>query len=80
MKNAHGGIGRVWMLAACLAVLSGCQKQEGPMESAGRKIDEAGDKLSREADRAGDKIDEATQKAGENIEKAGEKIQDAAAK
>ncbi|MFZ5504229.1 MAG: hypothetical protein ACOY7P_01935 [Pseudomonadota bacterium] len=73
MKKAYEGTGRVWMLAACLAVLSGCQKQEGPMENAGRKIDEAGDKLSRDADRAGEKIDEATQKAGE-------KIQDAVAK
>jgi len=84
MKNAHEGIGRVWILAACLAVLSGCQKQEGPMESAGRNIDEAGDKVARDvdraADRAGDNVDDATRKAGERIERAGEKIQDAAGK
>lgn len=79
MKNEHRRIGRVSIAIACLAVLAGCQKQEGPMEDAGRRMDEAGDKIARDVDRAtdraGEKIDEAKRKVGENIEKAGEKIQ-----
>lgn len=59
------------VMAALLAALSGCQKQEGPAERAGQKIDKA-------VEKAGEKIDQATEKVGEKVEKAGESIQDAA--
>lgn len=59
------------VMTAMLAVLSGCQKQEGPAETAGKKIDQA-------VEKAGEKIDEVKEKAGEKIEKAGEDLQDAA--
>jgi hypothetical protein len=59
------------VMSALLMALSGCQKQEGPAEKAGKQIDKA-------AEQAGEKIDKAGQKLGEEVEKAGEKIQDAA--
>lgn len=59
------------VLAALFAALSGCQKQEGPAETAGKNIDQA-------VQKSGEKIDEAKEKLGEKIEKAGENLQDAA--
>ncbi len=58
-------------LTVWLAALSGCQKQEGPAETAGKNIDQA-------VQKSGEKIDEAKEKLGEKIEKAGENLQDAA--
>jgi Flp pilus assembly protein TadD len=58
-------------LAALLAALAGCQRQEGPAETAGKTIDKA-------VEKSGEKIDETQQKLGEKIEKAGENLQDAA--
>jgi len=48
-------------LAMCvfLAAISGCQKQEGPAEKAGKEVDQA-------VEKAGEKIE----KAGENIQDA----------
>jgi outer membrane murein-binding lipoprotein Lpp len=64
-------IGASVVMTALLVVLTGCQKQEGPAEKAGQKIDKA-------VEKAGEKIDQTTEKLGEKVEKAGEKIQDAA--
>jgi len=64
-------IGSTVVMTALLAVLFGCQKQEGPAEKAGQKIDKA-------VEKAGEKIDQTTEKLGEKVEKAGENIQDAA--
>lgn len=64
-------IGSTVVVAALLAALSGCQKQEGPAEKAGQKIDKA-------VEKAGEKIDQTTEKLGEKVEKAGENMQDAA--
>lgn len=58
-------------LTALLIAVSGCQKQEGSAEKAGKEIDKA-------VEQAGEKVDQATEKLGEQIEKAGESIQDAA--
>lgn len=41
--------------AFALTVAVGCQKQEGPMEKAGKQVDKA-------VEKAGDKIDEAADK------------------
>ncbi|MDP1654642.1 MAG: hypothetical protein Q8K91_14720 [Hylemonella sp.] len=59
------------VMTAMLAALSGCQKQEGPAEKAGQKIDQA-------VEKSVEKADDAKQKLGEKIEKAGEDLQDAA--
>lgn len=64
-------MGTAVVMTALLAALSGCQKQEGPAEKAGQKIDQA-------VEKSAEKIDQTTEKLGEKIEKAGENIQDAA--
>lgn len=64
-------IGASVVMTALLAALTGCQKQEGPVEKAGKKVDQA-------VEKAGEKIDKATEKVGEKVEKAGENMQDAA--
>ena len=64
-------MGTAVALTALLAALAGCQKQEGPAETAGKKIDQA-------VEKSGEKIDEAKEKLGEKIEKAGEELKDSA--
>ena len=64
-------IGAAAVMTALLAALSGCQKQEGPAEKAGQKVDKA-------VEKAGEKIDKTAGKVGEKIEETGEKIKDAA--
>ncbi len=71
MRKLSGIASTAVAMTALLMALSGCQKQEGPAEKAGKDIDKA-------AQQAGEKIDKAGQKLGEEVEKAGEKIQDAA--
>ncbi len=45
-----------------LAALSGCQKSEGPAESAGRGIDNAVEKTGQQIEKVGDKIEDAANK------------------
>ena len=71
MRKLSGIASTVVVMTALLMALSGCQKQEGPAEKAGKEIDKS-------VEQAGEKIDKAGQKLGEEVEKAGEKIQDAA--
>ncbi|MBW4056799.1 MAG: hypothetical protein HIU83_15650 [Proteobacteria bacterium] len=63
-----------WIISAAIlglvvAVVSGCEKEKGPMERAGQKMDNA-------AGKTGEQIDKATKKTGESLEKAGDKIKD----
>lgn len=60
----------VLALGALVAVVSGCQKKEGPAERAGKEIDKA-------AEKTGQGIDKALGTVGEKMEKAGEKVKDA---
>jgi outer membrane murein-binding lipoprotein Lpp len=62
-------IGAAVVMTALLAVLAGCQKQEGPAETAGKKIDQT-------VEKAGEKIEEVKEKAGEKIEEAGKAMKD----
>lgn len=64
-------LGALLIMSASLFVLAGCQKEEGPLEKAGKQVDQA-------AENFGQAIDGAAEKAGEQIEKAGEQVQDAA--
>lgn len=57
------------LVGASLLVLSACQKDEGPAERTGKKIDEA-------VERSADAVKDATETVGEKLEAAGEKIQD----
>ena len=79
----HGKIvGAALFMSALLAALPGCQKQEGPLEKAGKEIDQAVEKMGQPKEgpleRAGQGIDDAAEKVGEKMEKAGDSIQDAA--
>ena len=51
------------MLAAGLliAVVAGCQKQQGPAEPAGRTVDQAVEKVGQQMEKAGEK-------AGDNLQ------------
>lgn len=54
-------LGAAFMMAALFVALSGCQKKEGPVEQAGKKVDEATQKVGQEIEKAGNKIQDATQ-------------------
>jgi len=49
----------VLAVSASLVVLSGCQKQEGPVEHAGKQVDRAMDKAGQQIEKAGDSIQDA---------------------
>lgn len=52
-------VGAVLVVGALLAVLSGCQKQEGPAERAGKEVDKAADKAGQQIEKAGQSIQDA---------------------
>jgi len=64
-------VGAALVMGVLLAALSGCEKQEGPAERAGKEIDQTMEQL-------GEKTDEAVEQAGEQLEQAGDSIQEAA--
>jgi hypothetical protein len=70
------------ILSAVFFALPGCQKQEGPLEKAGKEVDQAVENLGQPkagpAEQAGQAIDNAAEKTGQTIEQAGDKIQDTA--
>jgi hypothetical protein len=47
-------------MSALLVALPGCEKQEGPMEQAGKKVDQGVENAGKQIGRAGDSIQEAT--------------------
>ena len=49
----------VLILGATLAALSACQKQEGPMERAGKDLDKAVENVGQQVEKAGDNIQDA---------------------
>jgi len=46
-------------VSALALALLGCQKQEGPAETAGKKIDQTTQKAGEQIEKAGDKIQDA---------------------
>jgi len=70
------------IVSACFFALPGCQKPEGPLEKAGKEVDQAvenfGQPKAGPVEQAGQAVDDAAEKAGEKIEQAGEHVQDAA--
>lgn len=71
MMNVGESVRVAVVLTALLFAVSGCQKQEGSAEKAGKEVDKA-------VEQAGEKVDKAAEKVGEQIERAGESIQDEA--
>ncbi len=47
------------LVTALLAALAGCQKQEGPVEQAGKKVDQAAEKAGQKIEKAGESIQDA---------------------
>ncbi|MDH3444107.1 MAG: transport-associated protein [Deltaproteobacteria bacterium] len=52
----------VVLVLLILVGASGCQKEEGPAEKAGKKMDNAMEQAGQKIEEAGDKIKEATDK------------------
>jgi len=46
-------------VSALLIALSGCQKQEGPAEKAGKEMDKAAEKVGQQIEKAGEAIQDA---------------------
>lgn len=46
-----------------VAMLSGCQKQEGPAERAGKEVDKAVEKAGQQIEKAGEKIEDVAKDA-----------------
>ncbi|AJP49233.1 hypothetical protein PG1C_13940 [Rugosibacter aromaticivorans] len=46
-------------MSALLVALSGCQKQEGPAERAGKEVDRTVEKAGQQIEKAGDSIQDA---------------------
>jgi hypothetical protein len=44
------------IMGALLLALSACQKQEGPVEQAGKEVDQATEKVGEQIEKAGDNI------------------------
>ncbi len=51
--------GTALLIGALLVALSGCQKQEGPAERAGKETDKAVEKVGQQIEKAGEKIQDA---------------------
>lgn len=47
------------VMSALLVALSGCQKQEGPAEQAGKEVDKAAEKVGEKVEKAGESIQDA---------------------
>lgn len=52
-------VSAVLVMSALLVALPGCQKQEGPMEQAGKKVDKTVDKAGQQVEKAGESIQDA---------------------
>ena len=47
------------IMGALLVALSGCDRNEGPVEKAGKKVDQAAEQAGEEIEEAGEKIQDA---------------------
>jgi hypothetical protein len=61
MKTPGKRILSAMFIGAFLAVLSGCAKQEGPAEKAGKEVDKASEKVGQKIEQAGENIKDAAQ-------------------
>jgi hypothetical protein len=52
-------VGAALVMGVMLAALSGCQKQEGPAEQAGKAVDKTVEKAGQQIEKAGESIQDA---------------------
>jgi len=62
MNTTQPTIRAALVAGALLAALAACQKEEGPMEKAGKQVDQAVEKAGQQIERAGDKVEDATRR------------------
>lgn len=62
MKFSNSAIAAA-AIGVLIAGLSGCQKQEGPAEQAGKEVDKAVGKVGQSIEKAGEKIQDAAKGA-----------------
>jgi ABC-type Na+ efflux pump permease subunit len=72
------GIVSVMVVLVFVVAVSGCQKEEGPMEKAGKKVDEGIQATTDAAKKAGEKVSEGAEKTKEAVKDAAEKVEDKA--
>jgi predicted small secreted protein len=63
MMKSGRNVAVVLAMGALVAALSGCQKEEGPAERAGKAMDSAVDKAGQEIEKAGEKIQDTAKDA-----------------
>ena len=63
MMRFGRSVAAVLALGVVLAVLSGCQKQEGPAERAGKAMDKALENAGQQMEKAGEKIQDAARES-----------------
>jgi hypothetical protein len=61
-----------------VVAVSGCQKQEGPMEKAGKKADEGIEATKDAIKKAGEKVGEGVEATKEAVKSAAEKVDEKA--
>ncbi|MBS1157280.1 MAG: hypothetical protein H6R07_3204 [Proteobacteria bacterium] len=59
MMKSGKFLGTAMIASALLVVLSACPKPEGPMERAGKDVDQAVEKVGEQIEKAGDNIQDA---------------------
>ena len=59
MKKSGMTLSSALVMSAVLAALAGCQKEEGPVEKAGKEVDKATAQVGQKIENAGDKIQDA---------------------
>jgi hypothetical protein len=51
-------LGAAMVVSVMFAALPGCQKQEGPLERAGKEVDQVVEKAGQQVEKAGESIQE----------------------
>ncbi|NTV87395.1 MAG: hypothetical protein HGA21_11715 [Burkholderiaceae bacterium] len=59
MMKTQNVVSAALAVSVLLVALSGCQKQEGPAEQAGKQVDRATGKVGEQIEKAGDSIQDA---------------------
>jgi len=63
MMKIGRNVAVVFAAGVLVAALSGCQKEEGPAERAGKAMDNAVDNAGKQIEKAGEKIQDAAKDA-----------------
>ena len=63
MMKFNNNVATTLAAGILVAMLSSCQKQEGPAERAGKEVDKAVEKTGQQIEKAGEKIEDAAKDA-----------------